>query len=469
MMLRPRVAVTCALAALPAALVVTYLIGRTRAHDLQISLDRVVRSQINAQVKERCESDPTWFLTGPLIGRPPNGIFLDPNPDALAPRPKPSNQPFELFGYDEEFLASSAAAPRFPQDFRRAMRASSDAVMAPHPTADGTGVQMAIPTGWKGSPCAYFVGRLAPPPGQARDRMLTGIGLFAVCFLVALVAASPTVWRVRRLAAHERESVDGGFGSIAPDTLKDELSSLTFTYNDAVQELQLRATRIDDLDKALKRFVETTRDEVARPLADIEAALGTIAIGKGGVDDVRASLLKVHDLSASLENLAAASRLRGAGVIAPAAMNLNAVLERVVTAQRAVAATRDVSIDLTLPQPPVTITADEALIGRALANVIDNAVRYSRQGGAVRVLCVRDGARFRVNVVDMGRGVSEDDFRTLTAVRRFRGDEHRTRRPGAPGLGLAVAQEAVDRCGLKLELKRPAAGGFEAEFSGAAT
>ena len=190
MMLRPRVAVTSLLVALPAALAVAYAIDRTRAHDMEVALDRVVRSQLNAQVKERCVSDPTWFLTGPLIGRPPNGIFIDPNPDALAPRPRPSPQPFELFAYDEEFLASSGAAPRFPQDFRRAMRASPDAAFAPHVTAEGSGVQMAIATGWKGTPCAYFVGRMAAQPHQSRDRMLFAFGLLALCFIVALGATA---------------------------------------------------------------------------------------------------------------------------------------------------------------------------------------------------------------------------------------------------------------------------------------
>jgi signal transduction histidine kinase len=69
-------------------------------------------------------------------------------------------------------------------------------------------------------------------------------------------------------------------------------------------------------------------------------------------------------------------------------------------------------------------------------------------------------------VIDNGPGVSEEHFRGLTAIRRFRGDESRNRRPGAPGLGLAVAREVCDRYGLQLDLKRPAAGGFEVEISG---
>jgi signal transduction histidine kinase len=70
-------------------------------------------------------------------------------------------------------------------------------------------------------------------------------------------------------------------------------------------------------------------------------------------------------------------------------------------------------------------------------------------------------------VADTGQGVSDEEFRGLTAVRRFRGDEGRIRRPGAPGLGLAVAREVADRFKLQLDLKRPGQAGFEVEFSGA--
>jgi signal transduction histidine kinase len=68
-------------------------------------------------------------------------------------------------------------------------------------------------------------------------------------------------------------------------------------------------------------------------------------------------------------------------------------------------------------------------------------------------------------VIDTGRGVSDDEFQGLTAIRRFRGDEGWNRRPNAPGLGLAVAREIADRSGLDLQLGRPDAGGFEAELT----
>ena len=138
-MLRPRVAVTSLLVALPAALVVAYDDRSDGMHDMEASLDRVVRSQLNAQVRERCVSDPTWFLTGPAHWTPAERHLHRSESRRAGPSAEFSPQPFELFAYDEEFLGWSGAAHRFPQEFRRAMRASPDAAIAPHITAEGTG------------------------------------------------------------------------------------------------------------------------------------------------------------------------------------------------------------------------------------------------------------------------------------------------------------------------------------------
>lgn len=472
MMLRRRLVLSSLAAALPAAAILGYAADRARTADLELALERVVRSQINDQVRERCESDPTWFLTGPLEGRPKGGVFIETRPDDLPPRPKIVPQPFELFAYDEQFIGSSSASARFPAEFRQALRTGVPMVKGPHPTAQGTGVQLAMPTGWIGSTCMFFLGRMEPPPDQQRRRWITYASVFFGAFLVALLAGAETIARVRRLARQVHEAVDAGYQAIAPDKLKDELSSLTFVYNDSVNELQQRKARIDDQEAALRRFVQSTEDDVSRPLATLEATLGAAAAGVLPPRvELHDALRQAHDLSSRVDNLTAAARLRLIGQEPPTSrLDLNALVTRVIARHMPVAEAAAVALHLSLPPTTIVIDGDEPLIERAVANVVDNAIRYNRPGGEVRVaLTSAEGhSRFRLSVTDTGEGVSDELYRGLTAVRRFRGDEGRNRRPGAPGLGLAVAREVADRFKLRLDLKRPAAGGFEAEFTGAA-
>jgi signal transduction histidine kinase len=293
------------------------------------------------------------------------------------------------------------------------------------------------------------------------------LGLLALTFGAAFLGVSGTMKRVQRLSSDEREAIAKGYAPVAPDSGKDELSALAFMFNDAMTELQQRKTTIDDQDAVLRRFVQTTEEDVARTLASLEERLAAMA--GGGVADAGELLGDAHDLSARVENLIAVSRLRSSsGPLERGRVDLQTLVTRLVDRHAAVARAAGVTLKTVLPDTPVAIDANERLVERAVANILDNAIRYNRRGGDVTVGVSREdtGRRFRLWIADTGRGVSEEAFKGLTAIRRFRGDESRNRRPGAPGLGIAVAREVADRFGLKLDLRRPGAGGFEVEFSG---
>ncbi len=467
MMLVPRLLVRSLIIALPAALIVAAASDLLRTRDLRVSLERVVRAQINDQVRERCESDPTWFLTGPLEGRPPGGRFESTDPNALPPRPRVEPQPFELFAYDEAFLGSGPATPQFPREFRAHLRTTDEPLVAAYDApGPGRGAQVAMRTGWIGGRCQYFLGRMHPPPGVWTSRILHFTGLLAFFFAAAFLGVWSTMRRVRRLSADQREAIAQGYAPVSPDSRKDELSALSFMFNDAMTELQQRKATIDDQDAALKRFVQVTEEDVARTVASLEGGLAAVVTGGG---DARALLADMHDLGARVENLIAVSKLRMAAAPDRARIDLRALVARVIDRHAPIARAAGVEVIPSLPEGPLSVDANESLMERAVSNVVDNAIRYNRPGGTVTVGLTREaaGGRFRLWVSDTGPGVSEETFKGLTAIRRFRGDESRNRRPGAPGLGLAVAREVADRFGLKLEMRRPGAGGFEVEFAGA--
>lgn len=469
--LRPRVAITSLLIAIPAASLLLYAITSIRAADASLSLERFVNSQINDQVRERCESDPMWFLTGPLPGRPPHGKVQNADPDALGPRPKPEEQPFELFAFDEDFLGSSTASPRFPNDLRIGLRRSSKAIIEPFETKDGTGLQMATWTGWITGPCAVFLGRMRPVPHALRSQMELFGGLLFVCYAVALLSLAPTVFRIRRLAGDAREAAREQHASIAPDRKRDEISSIAFVYNETAKTLHERTTGTKDRDEALKRFIEDAAD-AARPLDALTARLGALeardAVPVGLRGELRQAVREAHDLEARLSNLSTAAELHARrGPFVRQTLDLDPLLARVVSRHEAIARAMDVTVHVARPSSPVIVAADQAKLDRALGNLIDNAIRYNRAGGRVDVeLSASAGGAFVMKIRDSGRGVTDEELKSLAAIRRFRGDEGRERRPGVPGLGLAVAREVIERLGWKLDLGRPATGGFEAEVSG---
>ena len=461
MLLHTKTVIAGALLALPAAALGVYTVESVRAADQQTALTRVVEGLVNPETRLRCEDDPAWFLTGPLEGWM-SKADRPTDPDALQPRPKPDDQPFELFAYDDDFLGTSPAAPRFPQDLKNTIRSTRQPAGSAFDTKGGTGVQFGLMTGWRGGSCAVFLGRLQPRPHQTLERVGLFAGFALVAFALAWLASAPLVLRARRMSEEARASLHDNFASIAPGEQRDELNGMTFAYNDAVKELQTVRKDVADRIEATRRYVTST-SELAAPLADLQQRL---VAGESGAAAAHA----LHRLTSRLENLAGAARVRGRGeAIAQESVDLGALVARVTDRYRAEAQLAGVSLTVVPTVSPIGTMGDTELLEQAVRNVVDNAIEYAGSGARVTIALTREGAQFALTITDNGRGVTEEQFKGLNAIRRFRGDEGRSPQPGGPGLGLAVAREAAERFGMQFTLQRPRAGGFEVVFSGPAT
>jgi two-component system phosphate regulon sensor histidine kinase PhoR len=89
-----------------------------------------------------------------------------------------------------------------------------------------------------------------------------------------------------------------------------------------------------------------------------------------------------------------------------------------------------------------TIRGDEARLGQVVVNLVHNAVKFSPDGGEVRVAVHREGDTILLDVIDHGIGISSAD-RTRIFERFYKADRARVR-GGGTGLGLAIARHVVE-------------------------
>jgi signal transduction histidine kinase len=102
----------------------------------------------------------------------------------------------------------------------------------------------------------------------------------------------------------------------------------------------------------------------------------------------------------------------------------------------ALAEERGLTLRLTVPDT-LSVLGDRELIQQAVANLLDNAIKFSPPGGLIRLSAAADGRQLRIEVSDQGPGIPEAD-RSRAADRFFRGEQARNT-PGS-GLGLALVQ-----------------------------
>jgi len=205
------------------------------------------------------------------------------------------------------------------------------------------------------------------------------------------------------------------------------------------------------LEQLRSEFVSTVSHELRTPLAAIYGAAITLRRTDLALDEEqRETLLDVvakesDRLARTVNAILWASRLDSGA--------LTAVIERceplglagdVVAAQRA-HLPPEIRLELHAEQPLPEVDADPDKVRQVLANLVDNAVKYSPDGGVVRVtLAPVEGRRVRFSVADEGLGIPPSEQRRIFE-KFYRLDPNMIRGIGGTGLGLYICRELVRR------------------------
>src|SRR5438552_2784446 len=113
-------------------------------------------------------------------------------------------------------------------------------------------------------------------------------------------------------------------------------------------------------------------------------------------------------------------------------------------------AAKNLKLVVDLPPDLQTIPADETRLQEVLYNLLENAVKYSREGGEIRLQAAGRGSEIVLNVSDDGIGISRDQLPRIFE-RFYRADKARSREHGGTGLGLAIAKHIAQLHGGRIE------------------
>jgi two-component system phosphate regulon sensor histidine kinase PhoR len=176
------------------------------------------------------------------------------------------------------------------------------------------------------------------------------------------------------------------------------------------------------------------------------------------VERLQRELLRLQELVGDLLELSRLENtLPGLGQRATV-VDLPSLVEQVWANLRPMADPRGIRLDLQAPAQ-LQVRGDSSRLHRALLNLLDNALRYSPDGGVVGVSLDRRGDWCQIGVADQGSGLSEDDLLHLFE-RFYRGDPARARgqRTGS-GLGLSIVQQIAVTHGGRIQASNQSGGG----------
>jgi two-component system phosphate regulon sensor histidine kinase PhoR len=225
-------------------------------------------------------------------------------------------------------------------------------------------------------------------------------------------------------------------------------------------------TRLRQLEAVRQDFVANVSHELRTPLSLIKSAAETLIDGGKHDPAVTSRFLEIIDKHANrltllIDDLLLLARLDSGRM----ELNLQPVELR-VAAQEAlddaalIAQARGVRLENNLPAG-VAANADPDRLRQVLANLIDNAIKYGREGGRV-VLGgrVMDRGRVKITVADDGPGIPLD-AKTRIFERFYRADKARSREQGGTGLGLAIVKNVVQAHGGDIRVESTPGAGTE--------
>ncbi|ANM29962.1 hypothetical protein ABI59_10840 [Acidobacteria bacterium Mor1] len=238
-------------------------------------------------------------------------------------------------------------------------------------------------------------------------------------------------------------------------------------------------TRIEALESVRREFVANVSHELRTPLTSIKAFLETLLSSPNEDPEARQKFLgiiakharRMEDLVDDLTDL---SRIETGSVeLHPSVFDAAQMCREIATDLEPRTAELDVSLIVSLPAP-FTIYADRRRMEQVMTNLMDNAIKFNRQNGQVRVTgSIHQSGGARLVVEDDGVGIAAESADKI--FRRFyRVDPARSREAGGTGLGLAIVKhlmrlhggsitvESELGSGSRFVLELPAAPGSEA-------
>jgi heavy metal sensor kinase len=291
----------------------------------------------------------------------------------------------------------------------------------------------------------------------ARVRELAAASALALPIVLA-IAGLVGYWLARRALrpveqmTQQAEHITAGLlhERLPSGSADDELGHLARVFNDLL-------SRLEHSFEQLRRFTSDASHELRTPLTLIRS-VGEVALQTSGTneeyrDTIGSMLEEVNHLTSLVENLLTIARA-DAGQI-PLGRSVFGATELV----REAGGLLEVLIEekrQTLQfegDEGVRLEGDRLLLRQALVNIIHNAVKYTPAGGAISVRVVREmDGRVRVEIADTGPGIPAEHA-TRIFDRFYRVDQARTGNGSGAGLGLSIAQWAVQMNGGEIQLK----------------
>jgi len=265
--------------------------------------------------------------------------------------------------------------------------------------------------------------------------------------------------RVQLLKNAAENIAHGELNTRVPVQGHDELAGLAKTFNQMAEQLQESDNKQRELEHMRRDLIAWVGHDLQTPLTSVRAILE--ALSDGVVEDpetasryLRTAQRDVNSLSSLIDDLFQMAQLDTGGFpLDRQNASLSDLVSDTLESFTEPAKQREIKLEGNVEYNVDPVNMDTQAIGRALNNLVGNALRHTPDQGRVSVWAHRTGKGIEVTVSDTGEGIREEDLPHVFES-FYRGDAARSRSRGTgAGLGLAIARGIVQAHGGEIRVE----------------
>jgi two-component system phosphate regulon sensor histidine kinase PhoR len=271
--------------------------------------------------------------------------------------------------------------------------------------------------------------------------------VFVAAFITSIIALFIGFWIARNFAHPLRQMTDMAQGVTEGDyqqyleiDRRDELGDLALALNQM-------ATTLRKVETIRRDFVANASHELKTPLTAIrgftETMLDDVDMEENTRQDflekIRGQTLRLSDLASDLLSL---SRIESKGTAAFSQIDLGETIKKCLSALQITAGEKKQSLKIFVPEEKVNIFADENAISQLMNNLVENASKYTAEGGSISAILTTSEKLVIIKVEDNGIGIDALEHQRIFE-RFYRVDKSHSQLSAGTGLGLSIVKHIV--------------------------
>jgi signal transduction histidine kinase len=286
--------------------------------------------------------------------------------------------------------------------------------------------------------------------------------------LVGLLALWFIVKKLNRIVRGIRKFEEGDLKTRIEVTSGDDLDQIGTVFNSMADTIEQNIDELKGIENLRKELISNISHDLRTPISSIQGYAETLLLKKEtlGAEEQEKYLGVIYKNCENLQdlvtNLFELSKLQSNQVMLnKEPFSIAELVHDVANKYRILSQKKGVHINTIVSKDIPVVEADVLLIDRVLQNLIDNAIRFCKEGDTINIeLESEDTRKVQVTITDTGAGIAQDHLPHIFE-RYFKKDD----RGGSSGLGLAIVKRIIDLHQSSIDVRSTLGKGTSFRFS----